>query len=78
MKEAEITQEEVDAMLKPGCDGLNVSETPVAIAQILQLQEQNAVLLNVIKDYQHMLYQQSTFIAQLVSDGQEMVEGTIH
>lgn len=65
-----ITQQEVDTLLtEPQTQPIETMES---------LKEQNAVLLNVIKDYQHMLYHQSNYIAQLVNEGQPMEERTIH
>lgn len=66
----ELTQQSIDKLLSTTC-------TPER-SELEMLKEQNAVLLNVIKDYQHMLYHQSNYIAQLVSDGQEIIKGVIH
>ncbi len=65
-----ITQQEVDTLLsEPESKPLETIES---------LKEQNAILLNTVRDYQQLLYRQSNYIAQLVSDGQPMEEGVIH
>lgn len=62
-----ITQEQVDLLL---------SEPP--LETIESLREHNAVLLNAIRDYQQLLYQQSHAIAELMGESHPIDKRFIH